>query len=168
MRHLTSPKHICSLPCGDERDELDNVTAKVSLWRAQVRATQGLRRPRFSFFLFNFQTAKQSRKHPDSETSSARPFSRVAFGPRNSRETPASATLGRRRQRRLVISPARTDCQLGFEKIAAHRAGRHWMKPSRDAIDMWVRGAAHSRATAWNEEKKLPEDQCANACASGS
>jgi hypothetical protein len=29
MRHLTSPKHICSRPYGRKRDELDNVTAKV-------------------------------------------------------------------------------------------------------------------------------------------
>jgi hypothetical protein len=67
---LTSPKHICAdkAPTRGQtaHDELENVTARVS-HRTQLSlqgkacAPQGPRRPRFSFFRFNCQTAKPPR-----------------------------------------------------------------------------------------------------------
>ena len=123
-----------------KHDELRYVTARVSHRPHTLHShinecdPQGLRRPRFSFFRFNCQTAKPKFKqrhpveqynllnqatglHPDTETLSPRFAQPGGFEARETREkrsAPAaqgSAAVGAR-----LIGRARSHCQPAFSK----------------------------------------------------
>jgi hypothetical protein len=102
----TSPKHIrsASTPKGakTEHDELKNVTARViSLTAASPKGEgcdpQGPRRPRFSFFRFNCQTARPSNGQiPKRETQQ---------GPKTRKTLPDPAKLDKARHRQVRRTP---------------------------------------------------------------
>jgi hypothetical protein len=82
-------------------DELENVTARVSHPRPsrRIRRAQGPRRPRFSFFRFNCQTARPPKaaasnsiaaKRPDTETARCRNV-KTPTGPKTRKTVPDPA-----------------------------------------------------------------------------
>jgi hypothetical protein len=85
-----SQAHLCSLPCGDERDELDNVTAKVFLRRAHKATRRARTSP--STFLFlpiqlsNSKYCKQHNSAGDAQTAK-RPLPGLSVGWLLARET---------------------------------------------------------------------------------
>ena len=139
---MTSSEHIRLRLGSRRRDELINVTVR-GLFRLSTRdSPQGLRRPRFSFFRFNCQTAKLTRRRlaPSKKPNRLRPNLSVRrHAPEKLAKTGWRLDRARRRRRRWrVYRSGFSGCQTIFEKSSraaaapAQPCGKPRPSPDRD------------------------------------